>query len=85
MRIYEIISEHKHPAVITVRQAKQILTAMGFSFTGKQKGSHEMWKDKQGVKFPVPDHGKDLSHIVTRSLNHLMKERGFTFEDIEFI
>lgn len=83
MRIYEIISENleidegKPAATLTIKDAKKILSAMGFSPTGRQRGSHDVWKDKMGVLFPIPIHGKEIDFGVTKSLNRLMRDRGY--------
>lgn len=83
MKIYEIISENieidegKPAATLTIKDAKKILSALGFVPTGRQRGSHEVWKDEEGVLFPVPIHGKELEFGITKNLNRLMRDRGF--------
>ena len=50
MKIHEIIVENeldegKPVATWTIRDAKKILSQMGFAPTGRVKGSHDVWKD----------------------------------------
>lgn len=89
MKIYEIISEDinegKPAATVTIRDAKKILTTMGFTYAGRTKGSHEIWKDQSGILFPVPQHGKELDFGVTKNLYRLMRDRGFIHEDFNLI
>lgn len=86
MKIYEIIVENeieegKPVATYTIRDAKRILAMMGFSPTGRQRGSHDVWKDSNGVLFTVPLHGKELDYGVTKNLNRMMRDRGVTLEE----
>lgn len=87
MKIYEIISENidieegRPPATLTIRDTKKILSMMGFAPTGRQKGSHDIWKDESGVLFTVPLRGKELDYGVTKNLNRLMRDRGVTLEE----
>ncbi len=80
MRANEFISESIEESLsstITVKDAKKILAAMGFGPTGRKKGSHDIWKDSLGILFSIPFHGKNLSWGVTRSLQKLIKDRGY--------
>ena len=61
---------------ITIKDAKKILSAMGFKPTGRKKGSHDIWKDSLGILFTVPLFGKDLEYGVTKNLLRLMKNKG---------
>ena len=61
----------------TTRDAKKILTDMGYYDTGRGKGSHNNWKHKDdGHTFPLTN-GKTLSYGVSRNLDRVMKERGY--------
>lgn len=93
MKIYEIISlneseldEGKPVTTWTIRDAKRVLTDLGFHFHRQGKGSHEYWKKPStGESFALAIHGKELDFGVSKSLNRLMKQHGyeFTYEDIE--
>jgi len=78
MKIYEIISEELDESKeYTTRDAKKILTDMGYYDTGRGKGSHNNWKHKDdGHTFPLTN-GKTLSYGVSRNLDRVMKERGY--------
>lgn len=52
--------------------------AMGFAPTGRRKGSHDIWKDLNGILFTVPLYGKELDYGVTKNLYRLMKSRGLS-------
>jgi predicted RNA binding protein YcfA (HicA-like mRNA interferase family) len=69
--------EESLSSTITIKDAKKILSVMGFKPTGRKKGSHDIWKDALGVLFTVPLFGKDLSYGVTRALQKLMKDRDY--------
>jgi predicted RNA binding protein YcfA (HicA-like mRNA interferase family) len=87
MKIYEIINEDfdidegKLASTYTIRDAKKILSMMGFGPTGRQKGSHDVWKDENGVLFTIPLNGKELDFGVTKNLNRMMRDRGITLEE----
>jgi predicted RNA binding protein YcfA (HicA-like mRNA interferase family) len=79
MRASEFITEHNLEegiSKLTVRDAKRALTAMGFEPTGRHRGSHNIWKDLQGVLFTLPIHGKEIDYGVTQNLLRIMRERG---------
>lgn len=76
MKIYEIISEASRPAIISIRDAKKILSKLGYSPTGRQSGSHDIWKDANGVLFAIPTHGKSLEYGITTQLYQLARSRG---------
>ena len=86
MKIYEIISENldegKQASTLTIRDTKRILATMGFKPVGRQSGSHEIWKDNNGMVFPIPLHGKELSYGVTKNLNRIMRDRGFDLTEM---
>ena len=67
-------------SVITIKDAKKALAAMGFEPTGRRRGSHDVWKDKNGILFTVPLHGKELDYGVTKNLFRMMRDRGFKME-----
>lgn len=67
-------------SVFTTRDAKKVLTAMGFEPTGRTKGSHDVWKDKNGILFTVPLNSKELSYGVSKNLFRMMRDRGFKME-----
>lgn len=77
MKVSEIITEEfLIEGTITIRNAKKLLAAMGFSPTGRQRGSHDVWKDLNGVLFPIPIHGKELDYGITKNLLRIAKNRG---------
>jgi predicted RNA binding protein YcfA (HicA-like mRNA interferase family) len=39
---------------LSVRDFKSMLTANGFSFARKAKGSHEVWENDNGILFVFP-------------------------------
>ena len=87
MKIYEIIIETNEigesiPASrLTVRDARKALSMIGFAPTGRQKGSHDVWKDNDGMLFSIPIHGKELDFGITKSINRLLRDRGVTLEE----
>lgn len=83
MRMNEIITED--PLVegpLTIRDAKKLLGVMGFAPTGRQRGSHDIWKDLSGVLFTVPMHGKELDYGVTKNLLRIARDRGVKLDEV---
>lgn len=70
------IDENRSSATYTVKDAKHILAKLGFGPTGRQKGSHDVWKDKNGILFTIPVHGKELEYGMSKNLNRIVRDRG---------
>ena len=76
MKIFEIIVENEleEGFTMTIRDAKKILTDLGFAPLRWKGGSHQQWGKKGEKIFPVPQHGKDLDSGALDSLKKLMKK-----------
>jgi predicted RNA binding protein YcfA (HicA-like mRNA interferase family) len=52
------------------RDAERELKAKGFKKeSGRGKGSHEVWKNEQGVSLTVPNHGDEIAAGTWRSID----------------
>lgn len=71
-----ILDESNDVGALTVRDAKKLLSTLGFAPTGRHRGSHAVWKNAEGILFSLPIHGKSLEYGVTRSLLGLLKNKG---------
>lgn len=83
MKIYEIIVENtldeSIPGIPT-RKGKAILTALGFEFDRKGKGTHEIWVNKKtGESFTISfQYGmKEFSSGPSQELKKMMRDRKF--------
>jgi len=81
MKIYEIINESpdldEANFNITMRDARIILSELGFTLTRK-KGSHELWTKEGERTFPINRHDKQLSGFPAGELFKLMKKYNYT-------
>jgi predicted RNA binding protein YcfA (HicA-like mRNA interferase family) len=71
----EQVIDEGSSSIITIRDAKRALLALGFTPTGRGKGSHNVWKDEAGRLFTIPVHGKDLEYGVAKHLLKLIKNK----------
>ncbi|MGC8877575.1 type II toxin-antitoxin system HicA family toxin [Thermus sp.] len=63
------------------RELRRLLRRHGFApIKGRGKGSHEVWRNPQGMEVVIAVHGKDMVPIGT--LKNILRQAGIPEEEV---